>query len=65
MDEYTLDQLQNADIEIDKGNFVTMSRLFSNGIVEEHLMTFSGVTVKRVQLYADYAEALGESEADS
>lgn len=57
--------LQYADVELENGDFVTLSRRCYNGTVEERLMTFSGVEITRIQNYADYAAAFRKSEKDS
>lgn len=57
-------QLQYADIEIARGDFVTLSRKFHGDLVTEKLMTFSGVSIERSH-YACYAPTIGESKEDT
>jgi len=49
-----------ADDEIEKGDYVTLSRRFRGDFVEESLITFSDVKIQRVQ-YADYAKTFQKS----
>lgn len=44
-----LEKISMAEDEIENGDFVTWRRINSGNLLEEHIITFSGIEVKKVK----------------
>lgn len=64
MDESQIRQMQFADLEVENGDYVVLSRSVHGGLEEEHIITFSDCEIRRI-LRADDAEAFEKGERDS
>lgn len=58
--------LNMADEEVENEDFVTLSRGYDGDFMDEHLVTFSGIFIKRrVVRHASDAEAFRKGEKNS
>lgn len=64
MSDNLIDRLRHADLEIESGDYVTLSRRFQGCFVDECLMTFSGITITRTR-NANHAETFQKSTRDT